>query len=117
MPMHSPAVGSRAARVLRRRMTLAEQVLWRELRRKQVGAPFRRQAPLSGFVLDFYAPSVRLAVEVDGPAHHGTHARDQLRDALLATQGIEVLRFTNEEVLLDLKLVVHKLRNAVLDRT
>ena len=58
------------ARRLRREMTLPEMVPWRALRRKSLdGLRFRKQHPMSKCVLDFYLPSARLAIEVDGRAH------------------------------------------------
>jgi very-short-patch-repair endonuclease len=90
------------ARRLRRAMTLPEIVLWRVLRGKALdGLRFRKQHPLSRCVLDFYLPSARLAVEVDGLAHDlgDNPARDARRDAWLASQGIRVLRIPAAAVL------------------
>src|SRR6478735_3477604 len=90
------------ARHLRREMTLPEIVLWRALRGKALdGLRFRKQHPLSRCVLDFYLPSARLAVEVDGFAHSlgDNPVRDVRRDAWLANQGIKVLRIPASAVL------------------
>ena len=58
------------ARRLRREMTNAEQALWGKLRRKQIqGIQFYRQRPIGDYVVDFYAPQVKLVVEVDGSQH------------------------------------------------
>ena len=86
---------------LRRDMTPAERMLWSSLRdRKLAGIKFRRQYPVGSYVLDFYAPSIRLVVEVDGDVHDlpETKAYDARRQAWLAGQGMRVLRFTNGEV-------------------
>jgi very-short-patch-repair endonuclease len=55
------------ARVLRRKMTLPEIILWRELRRLSVR--IRKQVPADPYVLDFYCAKARLVIEVDGEAH------------------------------------------------
>ena len=87
---------------LRSSPTRAEKHLWNCLRRKQVqGRKFRRQHSVGNYILDFYCPSHRLAIEVDG-AHHSDPAvqrYDNERTRFLSSQGIHVLRFQNEEVL------------------
>lgn len=85
-------------------MTLPEVLLWNDLRGARLhGLKFRRQHGIGPYILDFYLPSHRLAVEVDGQGHdHPDQIRhDQRRDAWLAEQGIEVLRFTAKSVLCD----------------
>jgi very-short-patch-repair endonuclease len=83
-------------------MTLPEVALWRELRRRTLeGLKFRRQQPFGPYVLDFYCPSHRLAIEVDGWCHNqgDQPQRDERRDAWLASQGVRVLRLTASDVL------------------
>jgi len=90
------------ARRLRRDMTLPEIVLWRALRRKALaGLRFRKQHPMGDCVLDFYLPSARLAIEVDGKAHDrgDRPLRDARRDAWLAGRGVRVLRVPARDVL------------------
>ena len=90
------------ARRFRRDMTLPEIVLWRALRGRALeGLRFRKQHPMSRCVLDFYLPSARLAVEVDGLAHDlgENPERDARRDSWLAGQGIKVLRIPAVAVL------------------
>jgi len=94
-----------AARDLRRGMTPAEEVLWKALRGRRLhGLKFRRQHPLNRFILDFYCVERQLVVEVDGGVHAAPDqaARDEERTLWLSTQGIRVLRVTNEEVENDL---------------
>jgi len=87
-------------RVLRSRMTASELLLWRFLKgRKLDGLKFRRQQRIGEYVVDFYCPEIRLAVELDGSAHENRIAYDAERDLKLRGMGIAVLRFTNEEVL------------------
>jgi very-short-patch-repair endonuclease len=95
----TPAKTARA-RALRRAMTDSEKTLWSRLRADRLGVSFRRQHPVGPYVLDFYAPMARLAVELDG-GQHGTEtgiAKDAARTAWLAARGIRVLRFWNNQV-------------------
>jgi very-short-patch-repair endonuclease len=102
------------ARQLRRAMTPAEAVLWKELR-GWPAARFRRQHPLGRFVLDFYAPSVRLCVEVDGAVHEDSdqRERDVARSEALTAIGIRVIRFRNEEVLSNPDAVLRRIQEAI----
>jgi very-short-patch-repair endonuclease len=88
-------------------MTLPEVALWRELRGGRLkGCRFRRQHPVGPYILDFYCPAVRLAVEIDGAVHEGAaQARhDTHRDQWLRYNGITVLRVAASDVLGDEKL-------------
>ena len=90
------------SRRLRKGMTESEQVLWLQLRRRQLlGVQFYRQKPIGNYVVDFYAPEAKLMIEVDGSQHldanHTQH--DARRDLFLASQGLKVLRFNNLQVL------------------
>jgi very-short-patch-repair endonuclease len=100
-----------AVRIMRREPTPAEQTLWAQLRRfRRDGLTFRRQHPLGRFVVDFYCPSVRLVVEVDGGVHDGQEERDAERTQLLEAMGCSVLRFTNRQVLEDAAAVAQTIR-------
>lgn len=107
------------ARALRRNMTDAEQTLWARLRRKQVcGVQFYRQKPIGACIVDFYAPSAGLVVEVDGSQHMeiGHVTRDAARDAYLAGVGLHVLRFDNLQVLQELEVVLSVIETTVRQR-
>jgi very-short-patch-repair endonuclease len=103
-----------AAVRLRRRATDAEERLWKGLRGWRI-AKFRRQHPIDRFVLDFYCPSARLCVELDGNVHDGPvqAERDHARSAALAVLGIHVIRFSNAEVLTDTRSVLRRIQAAV----
>jgi very-short-patch-repair endonuclease len=103
--MRLPVNTLKRAKRLRRDMTLPEVLLWRELRRRQLGMHFRKQHPVGPYVLDFYCSKHRLAIEVDGAVHDLAEqaARDQRRDEWLQQQGIRVMRFAAVEVLNDRK--------------
>ena len=88
------------ARIHRKTPTEAENTLWEEIRRKQLGGlRFRRQHPVGRFILDFYCANLKLALEVDGPIHNLTNRADAARSNLLAEHKIRVLRFSNDDVL------------------
>lgn len=94
-------------------MTAAEQLLWRALRNKQLGGlRFRRQHPLGQYFLDFYCHSCRLAVELDGPFHEEPYSQDydNQRDLDLASHGICVIRFGNQEVLDNMEAVLREIQ-------
>ena len=89
-------------RQLRRASTDAERALWRLLRSRQLeGYKFRRQHAVGSYILDFYCPESRLAVEVDGSQHFTADglADDAARAAYLRSAGIEVMRLPNSDVL------------------
>lgn len=100
------------AKVLRKRMTDAEQLLWRHLRAHRLhGAKFKRQQPIGRYIVDFVSFEARLIVEVDGGQHQGRVA-DQIRDSWLESQGFKVLRFWNNEVLTESMAVVERIANS-----
>ena len=88
------------ARALRGRMTDAEQRIWAALRDRRLrGFKFRRQYPVGSYVLDFYCPEAALAIEVDGGQHAIQAAADARREQVLASHGIQMLRFWNNDVM------------------
>ena len=101
---------------LRGNLTPQERVLWDALRgRKLDDVKFRRQHPIGAFVLDFYAPEIRLVIELDGDVHDVPvrKARDRSRDAHLIANGYHVVRVTNMEVILDLPAVLERLSTVI----
>ncbi|MCC6944208.1 MAG: DUF559 domain-containing protein [Thermomicrobiales bacterium] len=99
-----------AAVDLRHRQSPTEATLWEALRNRNAGGlKFRRQHPAGPFILDFYCAEARLAVELDGESHENRAAYDEKRTAWLNEQGIVVLRFPNEEVVLDRDAVVRRI--------
>ena len=92
------------ARSLRKNLTLAEKVLWREIRKKQLGYEFHRQIPIDQFIVDFYCHERMLAIEVDGSSHDSDDARakDIDRQVRLEKLGISFLRFGDEDVISNL---------------
>jgi 5-methyltetrahydrofolate--homocysteine methyltransferase len=104
------------ARELRSKMTLAEEMLWKLLRRKQLqGFRFRRQHPISYYIADFLCFRANLIIEVDGEIHlleeHKIH--DEVRTAYLESLGFRVIRFTNREVLRTPEMVIQKIESLI----
>jgi very-short-patch-repair endonuclease len=100
MIRESPDGTLRRARQLRKELTPHERRLWAHLRAKRFQAfKFRRQHPVDPYILDFYCPERRLAVELDGSQHaeEAQCAHDAERTRFLEQQGIRVLRFWNRE--------------------
>src|SRR5262245_48041789 len=91
------------AKELRRDMTPAEKILWEELRANKLGAHFRRQQVIAGFIVDFYCHKFALVVEVDGEIHDFHKKEDIRREDALREMGLKVIRFKNEELLNDAK--------------
>ncbi|MCC7434399.1 MAG: DUF559 domain-containing protein [Methanoregulaceae archaeon] len=83
------------ARRLRKEMSVAESIFWEKCRKHRLGFEFRRQYPISGYVLDFYCKEAMLAVEFDGEQHDAEG--DRARDEDLAMFGIETLRIPNRD--------------------
>ena len=93
------------ARRLRRRMTVAEKILWKALRdRRFQSLKFRRQVPLGSFVADFLCSQHRLIIEVDGDSHTDRKEYDEWRTERLNEQNYIILRVSNEEVMNNLPL-------------
>jgi len=101
---------------LRQNMTEAEKILWEKIRKKQInGHKFRRQYSIAGFVVDFYCPKLKLAIELDGEVHlkEDVKAYDKRREWIIKSAGIEFLRFTNEQVINNLRETIRTIRNKV----
>jgi very-short-patch-repair endonuclease len=99
----------RFVRSLRRNQTVAEQIMWSQLRGRRLhGLRFRRQHPIAGWVVDFYCGEAKLAIELDGAVHDNADARlrDAERTRLLEASGICVVRFSNDDVERDLAQVL-----------
>ena len=100
-------------------MTDAEQHLWRRLRGKQLGGiQFYRQRPLLSFIVDFYCPSAKLVIELDGSQHfEAAHQlKDIERDKQLMSIGLKVLHFDDRQVLSECDAVLEVIYVEVMAR-
>ncbi len=104
-----------AARTLRKDQTNAEAMLWEYLRDKRLkGVKFRRQHILRGFILDFYCPQAKLAIELDGLIHKKQKEADKERQAILESIGVTFLRFSNEQVYNEADIIIDSIYGFVL---
>ena len=102
--------------LLRRTETPTERMLWKKLRGKQLeGYRFRQQHGFGPYVLDFYCPSLRLCIELDGDVHNeeSVKLKDEERTRFLKQNRIKVLRFRNEEVEQRIDHVLMKIREFI----
>lgn len=103
-------------RSLRNNMPPAEKLVWSKIRNKQIeGCRFRRQYSIGAFVIDFYSPELRLALEIDGDSHFvdGAQTYDNERELFLEDQGTKILRFTNSQVYQDLDTVLEAISTKI----
>jgi very-short-patch-repair endonuclease len=101
---------------LRKNMTVAEKVLWHQLRNRKVNdLKFRRQHPVDIFILDFYCHERKLAIEVDGEIHKKELQRecDENRTFILNEFGIQILRFSNDDVIDQTERVINSIKEFV----
>jgi very-short-patch-repair endonuclease len=94
---------------MRGRPTGAEYSLWQCLKGKQTGFVFHRQSVQRGYILDFYCPRLKLAIEIDGSVHELQWRSDAHREQALRARGITVIRFGNRETLDDTPRVVSQI--------
>lgn len=98
------------ARQMRHNPTPAEKMLWQAVRGRGLnGFKFRRQHAIGRFIVDFYCRATRLVVEVDGPVHDYTEEQDAIRQQFLESLGLVVLRFSNQQVLEELDVVIERI--------
>ncbi|WBL41314.1 endonuclease domain-containing protein [Algoriphagus halophytocola] len=106
----------RRARELREQMTPAERVLWEKLRANRLnGLHFRRQHPISKFIVDFYCHKFQLVIELDGEIHQekDQQQRDKGREEDLQNLGLHILRFSNQDILHETQLVLTTILNEI----
>ena len=110
--IHNRSVLKSRRQELRNNSTPAEKLLWSRLQRSNLGGyKFRRQHSVGSYILDFYCPAVRLAIELDGDSHFSDAAMeyDRERTAYLNALQIKVLRFLNTEVYADPEVVCERI--------
>ena len=85
-------------KILRNNCTVAESLLWEKLKGSRLGVKFRRQHSVGPYILDFYCPVKKLAIELDGNVHIGKEEIDEYRTRTLKEHEVNVVRFKNEDV-------------------
>ena len=105
---------------LRKSLTPAEAVLWKYLQKSQLlGKKFRRQFSIDRYIVDFFCPECRLAIELDGQGHFeiGADAYEAERTKYLENCGIRILRFENIVVFENLDAVLEAIKAAIKNET
>jgi very-short-patch-repair endonuclease len=106
-------------RQLRKNMTESENRLWSKIRGRQIlDVQFYRQKPIGDYIVDFYAPVVKLVVEVDGSQHLDAEsaAKDRIRDEFMRELGLKVLRFNSMEMLEQTESVLETIYRTMKER-
>lgn len=97
------------SRDLRKSQTPTEQILWKKIRNKKlVGIQFYRQRPIFNYIADFYAPAIKLIIELDGSQHFMKEHKlnDEFRDEVLSQLNLTTIRFKNSDILYHLDKVM-----------
>jgi len=96
-------------------MPEAEKYLWLHIRKKQLGIKFRRQYGVGRYVADFYCPEYKLVIELDGNSHSSLEAQayDAERNMFMKTIGLDVIRFTNQEIFTNISDVLQRIQEQV----
>jgi len=114
--LHNDPVLKQRRKGLRRNNTEAEKTFWMHVHNRRFsGRKFYRQYSLGSYILDFYCPELKVAIELDGGQHNQDDNKeyDAARSVYLKAQGIEVMRFWNNDVLNNIEGVLNKLAESV----
>ncbi|TRX20927.1 endonuclease domain-containing protein [Flavobacterium franklandianum] len=106
------------ARQLRNDSTKTEIFLWLKLKGKQMyGYDFHRQKPIDNYILDFFCYELMLGIEVDGFSHEflEVYNKDTIKEKKMNVLGINVLRFSDEQVLKDMENVIRVIENYIFE--
>lgn len=108
----APPANFKFAKALRENMTAGEMALWLRLRYGVEGLKFRRQHPISNYIVDFYCHKVKLIIEIDGYIHNKPQVKreDEIREKVLENMGNTIIRFKNRQVLDNMEEVLGIIR-------
>ena len=98
---------------LRNHPTYTEFLMWKQLKSKRLcGYKFRRQYSVDQYIIDFYCPRLKLAIEVDGISHESERQKryDKYRQRYIEKFDIKFIRILDEEILLDLDVVLDRIK-------
>ena len=100
---------------LRKNMTEAEKIIWERVCKNQLGVRIRRQHPIWKFIADFYCREIKLIIEIDGGIHLSSEKKeyDINRDITLNDLGIEIIRFTNDQVINETSKVIEEIKRTI----
>ena len=125
LPVMAKTLNDISLKSLRRRLRInpaqPEILLWTKLRGRQIlNSKFRRQCSIGRYVVDFYCPSARLVIEIDGDTHFVSKEavdNDSKRQQFIESKGMKVLRFTNSEVSKNMTGVLKTIEDYILSIT
>ena len=103
----------RRAGELRKELTPAERKLWSRIRNDQLGVTFRRQHAIGNYIPDFCSPKAKLIIELDGGQHLEQEEYDDERTKYLVSQGYQVIRFWNNDVMTNIEGVILAIMNVL----
>jgi len=98
------------ARKLRNNSTLAEVLLWQQIKGKKLGCDFDRQKPIGNYIVDFFCRELMLAIEIDGCSHDYKSEYDLSRQQDLEAKGVTVVRFNDLDVKQNMDTVLQDLK-------
>jgi very-short-patch-repair endonuclease len=104
------------AKELRKNMTPAEKKLWNNYL-KTLKTKFFRQRPIDNFIVDFYCAKLKLVIEIDGETHFTDEEKnyDSQRTLILEGYGLQVIRFTNQQVFKNFEGVCEYIDNFIIN--
>ena len=104
------------SRKLRNNSTLAEILLWNELKgRKMLGYQFMRQKPIYKYIVDFYCSKLKLVIQIDGTSHYGKGEKDKKRQIELEELGLSFLRFDDLDIKFKMDTVISDIKKWIED--
>ena len=96
---------------LRNDVLMPEKIIWKWIRKEQLGYKFRRQHGIGKYIVDFYCPELKLIVEIDGQVHDEIMDRDKIREEFFKSLGFNLKRYTAREVNNNLEWVLIDLKD------
>jgi very-short-patch-repair endonuclease len=102
-------------RYLRNNMTCSEKLVWMFLRKQQMNERFLRQYSVDNYIIDFYCPKLKLAIEIDGDVHDLKRQKrqDKTRQEYLEKLGIKFVRIKNEDLLNNPNKAFERIENKI----
>lgn len=95
-------------RKLRKEPIKAERLLWTKIKNNQLGYKFRRQHGIKNYIVDFYCPTLKLVIEIDGATHITEEEikSDKIRQGFIESLGLKVARYTNHQIMTNMDFVL-----------
>ncbi len=104
------------SRNLRNNSTYAEVLLWQQIKGRKIrGYQFARQKPIGKYVADFYCSKLKFVIEIDGISHIGKEEKDKVRQDYLESIGLNVIRFSDDEVKTNMTGVIDVLNKWIIE--